>query len=148
MAITQEDSRLDALATVQQMIGPTSTTTTIKTLTTTTMSQGMRSGMSNRETQFTAETRLISPPPVSRITATTAPVGMAAPISQDLIWPGHPDIQGTSLFPQDDDPSTVAAGGLDPEERWKIHHPYDIPESEDLLWKPLIIYRDWLNVKL
>ena len=23
--------------------------------------------------------------------------------------------------------STVAAGGLDPEERWKIHHPYDIP---------------------
>ena len=52
---------------------------------------------------------------------------MATPISQDLIWPGHPDIQGTSLFPQDDDPSTVAAGGLDPEERWKIHHPYDIP---------------------
>ena len=21
----------------------------------------------------------------------------------------------------------MAAGGLDPEERWKIHHPYDIP---------------------
>ena len=52
---------------------------------------------------------------------------MATPIAQDLIWPGHPDIQGTSLFPRDDDPSTVAAGGLDPEERWKIHHPYDIP---------------------
>ena len=124
------------------MIGPTSTTTTINTSINTTMSQGMRSGMSNRETQFTAETRLISPPPVSRINATTAPVGMAATISQDLIWPGHPDIQGTSLFPQDDDPSTVAAGGLDPEERWKIHHPYDIPgvrrptfETPDNLWR-------------
>ena len=127
VAITREDSRLDALATVRQMVGPTSTTTTINTSTTTTASQGMRSSMSNRETQFTAETRLISPPPVSRITATTAPVGMVAPISQDLIWPGHPDIQGTSLFPQDNDLSTVAAGGLDPEERWKIHCPYDIP---------------------
>ena len=58
---------------------------------------------------------------------TTTPIGMATPIAQDLIWPGHPDIQGTSLFPRDDDPSTVAAGGLEPEERWKIHHPYDIP---------------------
>ena len=67
---------------------------------------------------------------------------MTAPISQDLIWPGHPDIQGTSLFPQDDDPSTVAAGGLDPEERWKIHHPCDIPgvrrptmETPYTLWR-------------
>ena len=109
------------------MIGPTSTITTANTSTTTTMSQGMRSGMSNREVQSTAEIRLLSPSPVSRITATTKPVGMAAPISQDLIWPSHPDIQWTSLFPQDDDPSTVAAGGLDPEEKWKIHHPYDIP---------------------
>ena len=73
------------------------------------------------------ETRLTSPPPVSRLTGAIAPVGMATPISQDLIWPGHPDIQGTSLFPWDDDPSNVAAGGLDPEERWKIHHPYNIP---------------------
>ena len=73
------------------------------------------------------ETRLSSPCTISRVIGTTAPVGMAAPISQDLIWPGHPDIQGTSLFPQDDDPATVAAGGLDPEERWKIHHPNDIP---------------------
>ena len=80
VAITQEDSRLDALATVQQMIGPTSTIT-INTSTTTTMSQGMRSGMSNREAHSTAETRLLSPSLVSRITATTAPVGMAAPIS-------------------------------------------------------------------
>ena len=45
----------------------------------------------------------------------------------DLVWPGHPDIQGTSLFPRDDDQTTISAGGLDPDERWKIHHPYDIP---------------------
>ena len=61
------------------------------------------------------------------MTETTTLIRMATPIAQDLIWPGHPDIQGTSLFPRDDDPSTVAAGGLDPKERWKIHHPYDIP---------------------
>ena len=71
-------------------------------------------------------TRPTCPPLVPRETQTTTPIGMATPIAQDLIWPGHPDIQGTSLFPRDDDPSTVAAGGLDPEERWKIHHPYDI----------------------
>ena len=36
----------------------------------------------------------------------------------------------------------MAAGGLDPEERWKIHHPYDIPgvrrptmETPDNLWR-------------
>ena len=56
----------------------------------------------------------------------TTPIGMATPIAPDLVWPGHPDIQGTSLFPRDDDPTTVSAGGLDPDERCKIHHPYDI----------------------
>ena len=49
VAITREDSRLDALATVQQMIGPTSTTTTVVVSNTTTTSQGMRSSMRNRE---------------------------------------------------------------------------------------------------
>ena len=48
-------------------------------------------------------------------------------MAQNLIWPGHPDVQGTNLFPRGDDPSTLAAGGLNPEERWKIHQPYDIP---------------------
>ena len=57
----------------------------------------------------------------------TTPMGMATPIAPDLVWPGHPDIQGTSLFPRDDDLTTISAGGLDPDERWKIHHPYDIP---------------------
>ena len=61
------------------------------------------------------------------MTDMTTPIGMATPIVPDLVWPSDPDIQGTSLFPRDDDPTTVAAGGLDPEERWKIHHPYDIP---------------------
>ena len=42
---------------------------------------------------------------------------MATSIVPDLIWPSHPDVQGTSLSPQDDNPSTVAAGGLDPEKR-------------------------------
>ena len=50
------------------------------------------------------------------------------PISQDLIWPGHPEIRGTTLFPQENDPMTQAAGGLNPDERWKVFHPYDIPE--------------------
>ena len=80
-----------------------------------------------QSTHTIAVTRLSHPPTMSRVTGTTAPIGMATPISQDLIWPGHPDIQGNSLFPQDDDPATVAAGGFDPEKRWKIHHLYDIP---------------------
>ena len=49
------------------------------------------------------------------------------PISHDLIWPGHPEIRGTTLFPQEDDPMTRAAGGLNPDERWKVFHPYNIP---------------------
>ena len=69
----------------------------------------------------------ISPLQGHQETPGITPVGMATPIAPDLIWLSHPDIQGTSLFPQDDDPSTVATGGLDPKERWKIHHPYDIP---------------------
>ena len=71
--------------------------------------------------------RFSSPPMESRMVDVTTSIGMATPIAPDLIWPNHPDIQRTSLFPRDDDPTTVAAGGLDPEERWKIHHPYDIP---------------------
>ena len=71
IASTQEDSRDDALATVRRVIGTTSTTTIGVTLTVTTAPQGMRPDMSNRETQpisMITETRLTSPPPVSRIT--------------------------------------------------------------------------------
>ena len=53
----------------------------------------------------------------SRMTDMTTPIGMATMIAPNLVWPSHPDIQGTSLFPTDDDPTTMAAGGLDPEER-------------------------------
>ena len=63
----------------------------------------------------------------SGMTDITTPIGMATPIAPDLVWLGHPNLQGTNLFPRDDDPTTISAGGLDPEERWKIHHPYDIP---------------------
>ena len=58
------------------MIGPTTTT-----------SQEMGTSMGIQKTQPTSETeiRLTSPPSVSRITGTTAPVGMVTPISQDLI---------------------------------------------------------------
>ena len=74
------------------------------------------------------EARIMSPPPVSQTTGAVAPqVGTAVPISQDLIRPGHPEIRGTTLFPQEDDPMTQAAGGLNPDERWKVFHPYDIP---------------------
>ena len=62
----------------------------------------------------------------SGMTDIMTPIGMATHIAPDLIWPGHPDLQGTNLFPRDDDPTTISAEGLDPEERWKIHHPYDI----------------------
>ena len=74
------------------------------------------------------EVRVTSPPPVPRTTGAIAPqVGTAVPMSQDLIWPEHPEIRGTTLFPQEDDPATQAAGGLNPDERWKVFHPYDIP---------------------
>ena len=110
-------------------MGPTSTAIAVTTPNTTInipRTDLMVSTSTVQSTHTITETRLSSPPTVSRVTGTTAPIGTATPISQDLIWPGHPDIQGTSLFPQDDT-ATIATGGLDPEERWKIHHPYDIP---------------------
>ena len=74
------------------------------------------------------EVRIMSPPHVPRSTGTISPqVGTVVPISHDLIWPGHPEIRGKTLFPQEDDPMTRAAGGLNPDKRWKVFHPYDIP---------------------
>ena len=129
VAITREESRQDALETARQLIGSISSTAFMCVPTTISTSQELCPNENEETDQSRVETRTrpSSPPPVSRMMETTTPTGMATPIAQDLIWPGHPDIQGTSLFPQDDDPSTVAAGGLDPEERWKIHNPYDIP---------------------
>ena len=128
VAITREGGRDDAIKTVRRLLGPTSTATTTPNTTINIPRTDLTVSTSTVQSTYTrTKTRLSSPPTVSRVTRTTVPTGMATPISQDLIWPGHLDIQGTSLFPQDDDPATVAAGGLDPEERWKIHHPCDIP---------------------
>ena len=129
IAITREESRQDALETVRQLIGSTSHTAILPVPTTNTVTQEPRLSdngdinTSNNEVRL----RLSSSHLDSRMTDMTTPIGMATPIAPDLVWPGHPDIQGTSLFPRDDDLTTVSAGGLDPDKRWKIHHPYDIP---------------------
>ena len=130
IAITREESCQDALETVRQMVGPTSRTTILPMSTTNTVTQEPCVNANNDINTSTNEVRprISSPHLGSRITDMTTPIGMATPIAPDLVWLGHPDIEGTSLFPRDDDPTTISAGGLDPDERWKIHHPYDIPE--------------------
>ena len=109
--ITQEESRHNALEAVRRLVGPNSATAFPSVI------EPMQD-----------EVRIMSPPPVPRSTGTISPqVRTAVPISHDLIWPGHPEIRGTTLFPQEDDPMTRAAGGLNPDKRWKVFHPYDIP---------------------
>ena len=109
--ITQEESRNNALEAVRRLVGSNSATSFPS------VTEPMRD-----------EVRIMSPPPVPRSTGTISPqVRTAVPISHDLIWPGHPEIRGTTLFPQEDDPMTRAAGGLNPDERWKVFHPYDTP---------------------
>ena len=129
IAITREDSCQNALETVRQMIEPTSSTTVLPMSTITTVTQEPCVNTNDNINTFTNEVRprISSSHLDSGMTNMTTPIGMAMPIAPDLMWPGHPDIQGTSLFPRDDDPTTISAGGLDPDERWKIHHPYDIP---------------------
>ena len=129
IAITREESHQDALETVRQMVGPTSSTTVLPMSTTTMITQEPCVNTNNNINMFTNEVRprILSPHLDSRMTDMTTPIGMATPTAPDLIWPGHPDIQGTNLFPREDDPTTISAGGLDCDERWKIHHPYDIP---------------------
>ena len=109
--ITQEESRNRALEAVRRLVGPNSETA----------SQSVTESMRD-------EVRVTNRPPVPQATGAIAPqVGTAVPMSQDLIWPGHPEIMGTTLFPQEDDPTTQVAEGLNPDERWKVFHPYDIP---------------------
>ena len=129
IAITREESRQDALETVRQMIGSTPSSTVLPMSTNTSVTHEPCVNTSNNVNTPVNEVgpRVTGPYLDSGLTDTTAPIGMATPIAPDLIWPGHPDLQGTNLFPRDDDPTTISAGGLDPEERWKIHHPYDIP---------------------
>ena len=129
IAITREESRQDALETVRQLIGSTAHTTILPVPTTNTATQEpcLNDNDDVNTSNNEVRSRLSSSHLDSGMTDMTTPIGMATPIAPDLVWPGHPDIQGTSLFPRDDDPTTVSAGGLDPDERWKIHHPYDIP---------------------
>ena len=129
IAITREESCQDALETVRQLIGSTTHTAILPVPITNIATQ--EPCFNDNDDINTSNTkvgpRFLSSHLDSRMTDMTIPIGMATPIAPDLVWPGHPDIQGTSLFPRDDDPTTVSAGGLDPDERWKIHHPYDIP---------------------
>ena len=129
IAITREESRQDALETVRQMIGSTPSSTVLPMSTNTSVTHEPCVNTSNNVNTPVNEVgpRVTGPYLDSGMTDTMAPIGMATPIAPDLVWPGHPDLQGTNLFPRDDDPTTISAGGLDPEERWKIHHPYDIP---------------------
>ena len=129
IAITREESRQDALETVRQMIGSTPSSTVLPMSTNTSVTHEPCVNTSNNVNTPVNEVgpRVTGPYLDSGMTDTTAPIGMATPIAPDLIWLGHPNLQGTNLFPRDDDPTTISAGGLDPEERWKIHHPDDIP---------------------
>ena len=129
IAITREESRQDALETVRQMIGSTPSSTVLPMFTNTSVTHEPCANTSNNVNTPVneVEPRVTSPYLDSGMTDIMAPIGMATPIAPDLVWPGHPDLQGTNLFPRDDDPTMISAGGLDPEERWKIHHPYDIP---------------------
>ena len=129
IAITREESQQDALETVRQMIGSTPSSTVLPVSPNTSVTHEPCANTSNNVNTPVNEVgpRVTSLYLDSGMTDITAPIGMATPIAPDLIWLGHPDLQGTNLFPRDDDPTMISAGGLDPEERWKIHHPYDNP---------------------
>ena len=94
VAITREGGRDDAIKAVRRLLGPTSTATAMTTPNTTNIPRMhfMVSTSTGQSTHTITETRLSSLPTVSRVTGTTAPIGMATPISQDLIRPGHQDI--------------------------------------------------------
>ena len=137
VAITREESRQHALETARQLIGSTSSTAFMHVLTTISTSRELHPNENKETNQSRVETRTrpSSPTTVSRMT----PIGMATPIAQDLIWPGHPDIQGTSLFPgmmihllwQLEDQILKKDGR-------SITHMIS-QELEDLLWIPLTI---------
>ena len=128
IAITREESRQDALETVRQMIGSTPSSTVLPMSNNTSVAHEPCVNTPNNVNTSVNEVgpRVTGSYLDSGMTDITTPIEMATPIAPDLIWLGHPDLQRTNLFPRDDDPTTISAGGLDPEERWKIHHPYDI----------------------
>ena len=88
MAITQAGGRDDAIETVRRLLEPTSTAIPVTTPNTAINIPRMDLMVSPSTVQAThtiTETRLSSPPTMSRVTRTTAPTRMATPISQDLI---------------------------------------------------------------
>ena len=101
VVITREESRQDAIETARQLIGSTSPTAFMRMASKTSASQESCPNEDDkiRPSRTEMRTRPTSPPPVPRETLTTTPIGMATPIAPDLIWPSHPDIQRTSLFP-------------------------------------------------
>ena len=101
VVITREESRQDVIETTRQLIGSASPTTYPHMLTTPLASREPHANGQDKTNQSRTEmrTRPISPLPVPRETPSTTPIGMATPIAPDLIWPSHPDVQGTSLFP-------------------------------------------------
>ena len=101
VVITREESRQDAIETARQLIGSTSSTTYPRMSITPLIPRESHTNEQDETNQSRTEirTRPISPLQVHQETPGTTPVGMATPIAPDLIWPSHPDIQGTSLFP-------------------------------------------------
>ena len=101
VVITREESRQDVIETTRQLIGSASPTTYPCMSTTTLASREPHANGDDeiRQSRTEMRTRPTSPPPVPHKIPSTTPVGMATPIAPDLIWPSHPDIQATSLFP-------------------------------------------------
>ena len=101
VVITREESRQDAIETARQLIESTSSTTYPHMSITPLIPRESHTNEQDETNQSRTEirTRPISPLQVHQETPGTTPVGMATPIAPDLIWPSHPDIQGTSLFP-------------------------------------------------
>ena len=101
VVITREESRQDVIETARQLIGSASPTTYPCMSITPLASREPHINEQNETNQSGTEmrTRLISPLPIPHEAPSITPGGMATPIAPDLIWPSHPDIQGTSLFP-------------------------------------------------
>ena len=101
IAIAREESQQDALETVRQLIGSTSHTTIlpVPTITTTSQESCLDENDDINTSNNEVTPRLLSSHLDSRMIDMTTPIGMATPIAPDLVWPSHPDIQGTSLFP-------------------------------------------------
>ena len=101
VVITREESRQDAIETARQLIGSASSTIHPRMSLTLLTPRESHTNEQDEANQSRAEirTRPISPLQGHQETPGITPVGMATPIAPGLIWPSHPDIQGTSLFP-------------------------------------------------